>query len=309
MKLHEEVTNPKSIKRFKTLEVDCLSKHNNKYSYDNFVYRNNSTKSWITCPIHGDFPQSMNKHTKGRGCPKCKGNKISKARSDTRETFIEKSKKVHENKYDYSKVEYINSHTKVKIYCNIHKKYFPQTPNNHLKGQGCQKCGNFKISINKRKPQDQFIKEAKEMYKDKYDYSHIVYINSYTSMNILCNIHKEFFNVIPCNHLNGKGCPKCPKCAKYGFDPSKSAILYYICIDEKYYKIGITNRTLKERYSKKELKQIRIVKTWNYDLGKEAYDREQLIIKEFKHSLVDINPLNSSVKSKEIFNHDILGLD
>ena len=57
--------------------------------------------------------------------------------------FIEKAKKVHIDKYDYSKVEYINSQTKVCIICPKHGEFW-QKPNGHLQGRGCPICANIK---------------------------------------------------------------------------------------------------------------------------------------------------------------------
>ena len=48
---------------------------------------------------------------------------------------------MHSNKYDYSKVEYVNTQTKVMIICPIHG-VFEQIPSSHLKGYGCRKCSN-----------------------------------------------------------------------------------------------------------------------------------------------------------------------
>ena len=53
--------------------------------------------------------------------------------------FIEKAKNIHKDKYDYSRVEYIDSKTKICIICPIHGEFW-QTPANHLKGDGCPKC-------------------------------------------------------------------------------------------------------------------------------------------------------------------------
>lgn len=57
----------------------------------------------------------------------------------TKQEFIEKARAKHGCKYDYSKVEYINNHTKVCIICPEHGEFW-QTPNKHLSGQGCPKC-------------------------------------------------------------------------------------------------------------------------------------------------------------------------
>lgn len=63
----------------------------------------------------------------------------------TTEEFIEKAKKIHGDKYDYSNVRYVNSVTKVCIVCPIHGDFW-QIPNNHIRGVGCPICGNKAIS-------------------------------------------------------------------------------------------------------------------------------------------------------------------
>jgi hypothetical protein len=118
------------------------------------------------------------------------------------ELFIEKAKLIHGDKYDYSKVDYKNCSTKVKICCKIHGE-FEQTPNNHLSGYGCGKCaGTAKSNTN------EFIKKVKLINGDKYDYSNVDYKNSTTKVKIGCKIHGEFEQT-PKLHLKGHGCLKC----------------------------------------------------------------------------------------------------
>ena len=57
----------------------------------------------------------------------------------TTEEFIKKAREVHGDKYDYSKVEYVNSKEKVTIICPEHGE-FMQVPSMHLRGHGCAKC-------------------------------------------------------------------------------------------------------------------------------------------------------------------------
>jgi hypothetical protein len=71
---------------------------------------------------------------------KGKNPKIHAAINKT-EYFINQSKKIHGDKYNYNEVIYKNSNNKVKIYCNKHKKYFYPTASNHLRNRGCSKCG------------------------------------------------------------------------------------------------------------------------------------------------------------------------
>lgn len=113
--------------------------HSNKYEYSKTNYINAKTKVIITCPIHGDFEQLSYHHLKGHGCPKCSFEKNANLKRSTTEQFIERAKNIHGDKYDYSKVEYTNNHTKVCIICPIHGEFW-QTPSDHLNGRGCKEC-------------------------------------------------------------------------------------------------------------------------------------------------------------------------
>ena len=108
--------------------------HGNKYSYENVNYVNSHTLVNITCKIHGGFMQSPTNHLQGKGCPKCANKNVTSGE------FIEKARKVHGNKYDYSKVNYVDNSTKVCIICPEHGEFW-QTPNDHLNGCGCSICG------------------------------------------------------------------------------------------------------------------------------------------------------------------------
>ena len=102
--------------------------HGDKYIYHKTVYVKCGEKVEIECKIknHLSFPQTPNKHLNGRGCPKCKSEKLSKLFRLTKEEFIKKSNEKHgEGRYDYSKVKYVNNTTEVIIICPIHGD-FPQ---------------------------------------------------------------------------------------------------------------------------------------------------------------------------------------
>jgi hypothetical protein len=120
----------------------------------------------------------------------------------TTEEFIQRAKQVHGDKYNYSKVEYINSKTDICIICKKHGEFY-QKPNNHLNNQKCPNCnGGIKLNI------EQFIQKAKEVHENEYDYSKIKYINARTKVCIICKKHGEFYQT-PDNHIHFKGCPKC----------------------------------------------------------------------------------------------------
>ena len=91
----------------------AISIHGNKYDYSKSEYKGTHEKTTIICPKHGEFLQSPHDHLKGCGCKKCANEELRKNRSLTKDQFIEKARKVHGDKYDYSKVEYVNGHTNV----------------------------------------------------------------------------------------------------------------------------------------------------------------------------------------------------
>ncbi|MDR0676087.1 MAG: hypothetical protein LBF97_03485 [Elusimicrobiota bacterium] len=181
--------------------------HNNKYNYNLVKFINNKTKVKIICPIHGVFKQIPYSHLKGHGCKRCAEQEKANNKKYSTNEWIQKVNKLHNNKYDYSLVEYKNSNTKIKIICPIHG-VFEQMAGNHLQGQGCFKCKNEQQSINNRKPQEQFIKEAQQIHNNKYDYGLVKYIGKKNKIKIICLKH-GIFEQRAGDHLHGHGCPKC----------------------------------------------------------------------------------------------------
>lgn len=188
---------------------EAIKVHGNKYCYDNVDYIANKVKICIICPTHGKFWQNPDKHLNGQGCPKCGNERIGKILKSSTSEFIEKSKKVHGNKFDYSRVEYKDSHTKVCIICPEHGEFY-QPPTNHLSGNACPKCA-YQYSHGKYRLTtfETFLTQAKNIHRDKYDYSKVEWKNTYTPITIICPIHGEFTQV-PQNHIRLKcGCKKC----------------------------------------------------------------------------------------------------
>ena len=115
--------------------------HKYKYDYSKVEYVNIKTKVCIVCSKsgHGEFWQVPNNHLNGQGCPKCYANKIRERLTSSKEEFIIKARKKHGDKYDYNKVKYVNSATKVCINCHEHGEFW-QTPADHTRGIGCPTC-------------------------------------------------------------------------------------------------------------------------------------------------------------------------
>lgn len=118
--------------------------HNNKYVYEQIIYRGCSKKVKIKCLHHGYFWQKPTYHLAGHGCPKCGYENTSNLRRKSLEEFIKQAVKIHGEKYDYTCFEYKNTNTPGKIICNKCMRSFNQMPNSHLAGQGCKYCSKSK---------------------------------------------------------------------------------------------------------------------------------------------------------------------
>ena len=202
--------------------------HGDKYGYAFSVYQSAHEKVMVYCHEHGMFEQSPWNHLKGKGCYNCFGSK-----KHTDASFIKKAREVHGDRYNYSLVKYTGNKNKVTVFCYEHGD-FEQTPNDHLNGRGCSKCADTKLT------NEYFVKKAREVHGDKYDYSLTNYTGNKNKVTVFCYEHGNF-QQYPSNHLKGHGCPGC---ARSGFDRTKNGFLYVLRSDcGSYMKIGITNNT------------------------------------------------------------------
>ena len=185
--------------------------HNNYYDYSKVDFKGQCEEITIICPEHGDFLQIARSHIKGYGgCEKCgvekrKHTKIEKSKKK----LFEEAPNIHNNYYDYSKVDFKGVNIKVIIICPKHGEFL-QKPSKHLTGQGCNKCGEERTADGHRKTLDDFVKQAKEKHgEDHYNYDDVKYINVDTPVNIYCNFHNKSFKQTPWTHLIGSGCNDC----------------------------------------------------------------------------------------------------
>lgn len=124
------------------------------------------------------------------------------------EDFIQKSRIVHGDLYEYSKSIYTKSILKLIVTCKIHGD-FDISPNNHIsRKRGCPMCSKENASKKITKTNEEFIKECYQIHDNKYDYSLVKYKNNKTKVKIICEIH-GLFEQTPKIHLKGSGCPKC----------------------------------------------------------------------------------------------------
>jgi hypothetical protein len=192
--------------------------YNNKYNYSKFIVSNLTTKSIIICKIHGEFLQNIKNHLNGHGgCTKC--TKIKRIASKTKyniNTFIEKSKKIHGDKYNYEKFIYKDIHASSIIICPLHGE-FNLSPAEHIyscrgKYRGCPKCG---IIIRNKKHTLSEEELLKKLNNDKYDYSLVKYTKARDKIKIKCKKHNLIFEQSLDSHINKKA--NCPRCSGTSF--------------------------------------------------------------------------------------------
>lgn len=180
--------------------------HGDKYDYSLSIYIKYKQKVKIICPLHGVFEQTPDKHLQKRGCSECANvSRREKMTKISAKEFTQKAKEVHGDKYDYSLVDYKNNKTKIKIICPVHG-VFEQKPTNHLQGHKCPECTALKGG--RKKTTEEFIKEAKTIYGDKYDYSLVNYKGAHIKVKIICPKH-GVFEMSPNTHLHLQGCRIC----------------------------------------------------------------------------------------------------
>lgn len=204
-----------------------------RYSYEKVVYRAMKVPITLVCHEkdgngveHGESSMRPDNIFSGKqGCPKCYDDRRSRLQRKPVETFIEEAKKVHGDLYEYHKVEYINTNSKVCIVCKIHGDFW-QTPSNHLKGKGCPYCsGNVK----------KWNKETCEQEAHKYEY----FFDFRTKSPGACNVAQRNGWVNDYKWL--KKLPPNPN----DYDKNTKYIYAYEFADQKAVYVGLTNSMIK----------------------------------------------------------------
>lgn len=293
---------------------EAVEIHDNKYDYSKSIYINSKSKVEIICKIHCSFWQTPGSHiNKKSGCVRCAGlEKITKS------SFIEKSKKIHKNIYDYSKAVFINRKTQVTIICPIHGE-FKQRPAEHLSGKSCQKCAGTYSPNN-----DEIVEQFEKAHGDFYDYSKVEYVNNTTKVLITCPKHGDFLQT-PKSHKRGEGCMECGRertneAVKEGFYNIIRAerhkekwlktpcILYFVNLyneEESFYKVGITkHKKIKNRFCReRDIYNLDVIKRYDTNLYTAAI-LESVIKEENKE--YSYEPNNLVTGKTECFTHNIL---
>ena len=211
----------------------------------------------------------------------------------------------HNNKYNYSKVDYINSQTDIIVICPEHRYEFKVRPDNHLnKLSGCSLCKNEITSQRCKLSLEYYIQRANQIHNNKYDYSEFKYINNSSKSKIICPIHGMYEQTLN-SHIDQKqGCPFCGYeligHTKTKFQDSctrnnNSLGIFYIikCFDEneQFYKVGITSLSLSKRYTKTNMPyKYKIIQELNFNPNL-VWNLELLIKRYIKNNNLIYKPL------------------
>ena len=284
----------KVLRGFNSLQERIQNNEWSDYDFSNSVYINNKTKLIVSCEVHGEFWIRPNDLTRGSGCAKCSTEVAGKKLSKTPQDYLQELEVTFP---DYEVLgDYINNKTKILHRHKVCGYEWETRPNSIISGQGCPKCFG-----NTLKTSQDYHAELEEHFPE-YEV-----LESYQGNKVkILHKHKTcgyVWKIKPNHILIGRGCPKC---ASYGFDPTLPAILYYLSVKQgEAYKIGITNFSVKQRYSNKELQDIEIIEEWKFEDGQEAYNLEQIILKSYKHLKYEGKDLLKSGNT-EMFKEDIL---
>lgn len=294
-------------------------RHGDIYDYSDVMYINSISKVTIHCKNHGRFDQQPNNHIYGQGCPVCGRSKAESFQRISQEEFINRSKQIHSNKYDYSKSWYSVGRSKVTIVCPIHGE-FKQQPDVHLQGKGCKKCADVYRGSNRRYTTEEFISRSSKIHNNKFDYSKADYITQKSSVTIICPVHGEF-QQMPSNHVRGAGCRQCASernRAIKTLNPEVMylpATLYHIEFTRSdgstFEKIGVTTKSPKERfYSIAALGlTMRIIET-KEALLVECIEMEEALFSHYEDIRYKVHDLKGTVVGgwTECFPPDIVSL-
>lgn len=286
----------------------AISIHGDKYNYSKVVYTLSKTPVTIICPEHGEFNKSPNKHLSGQGCPKCANSKIGTNSIKPFTDFVKQANSIHNGEYVYCESSYVSSKIKTAITCSTHGVFF-MTPDSHInKKCKCPSCTAVSTGAGKKKTNDKFISDATLVHSGFYSYSSTEYVSSTVDVVITCPDHGDFKQT-PSNHLAGKGCRECTS-GGGGFKDGIPGILYYLSINNgEYYKIGITNRSVLERYSKDEHHKLKVIKEWDFPVGLDARIKERQVLKTHSKHLAPKGTKALRDGNTELFVIDVLELD
>lgn len=206
------LSKPKVIGVGKTQEkyIEEVRKVHPEYDFSDTIYKGSKSKLKVKCPTHGEFEILAGTLLKGSKCPYCNWDKAKRKFSKTLDTFLEEVKPLHPT-YDFSKVVYTNTRTKVEVICDKHGSFFI-TPTDLLKGSGCNICGNIKIGLSNKISKEEYLERVYKKLKEVNSSLKIfedTYVDRKSKITIECEKHGVMEIGAMALEQNKLGCPKC----------------------------------------------------------------------------------------------------
>ena len=208
------LSKPKTVKTRKTQEtyIEEVSKIHPEYDFSNTIYKGSKRKLKVECPKHGEFERLAQSILRGCKCPYCNREEAGRRYSKSLDTFLNEVKLIHPE-YDFSKVEYVNTKTKVEVICNIHGS-FHTTPSHLLIGCKCIKCANIENGVNHQMSKEEYLERVYKKLKE-VNSTLKIYEDTYVDRKSKITIESETHGVLEVETLsliqNKVGCPKCGK--------------------------------------------------------------------------------------------------
>ena len=246
------------LARRKTYFDKASKKHANKYIYIKETYFDIKSRITIICTLHGEFTRLAAEHLKGAECPDCNENAM------TPENLIRKGVLKYKNKFTYPEVLPAGVRDNIYIICPVHME-ITTTLYAHIHSKhGCIQCAKDESFKERRYPFEKFKSESNLKHSNFYTYVEDSYTKLKNKVDIICPVEGHgLFSQRAAHHRDGSICPKCYKeqtgwwdkdkflnhCNNKGITESTFYILRCFNENEEFYKLGITSRTLRERYN------------------------------------------------------------
>ncbi len=190
--------------------------NNCEYFEDEFVKMSVNTKMW--CNIHKlYFWQRPDSHANGKGtigCPECVKIKAQSGNQrklqKNKETFFKEAPIIHQDKYEYFEENYKDRATHMQIWCKKCQKFFPQSPECHLRGQGCPSCGSTRSNqLRFDLAKKNFFAKMFTMHEKDYIFDKFEYKGANIDGKLWCVSCNKYIWMSPSSLLSGQNCYDC----------------------------------------------------------------------------------------------------
>lgn len=238
-----------------------------------------------SCKKHGVFKASLRNVLSGSGCKFCSRESSARSRSKGANHYIPLLKEIHGDFFDYSKSIFSNSKDKIVVSCPTHGD-FTVLVSNHLKGKGCRKCANQRLSETRSMTLEYASNRLKAVYGSDVTFPKILdeFKTRHSHITGICKEHGEFKKTVTSLIYNESGCPKCSS----GVDRTKPTYFYINSLGKNYIKVGVTNH-LKTRLNSLQLAtclSVENILNVKLESGYLALDLEKLILNSFSFGVL-----------------------